>query len=159
MHCRHFWSDHMGDQGVYIRHNLSYSRWLFRGGRWSQSTQSASPGAVFTEAKSGINNPGLNQRRQFCPDFQFVWTKWSRRRKLLSHWLLWRAGLGFQPTVSDFLHCRKLFMNSTNFQQKILVYLISIISSWSFPHCEYRLCPLFDILLNKYFPAGWPSGR
>jgi hypothetical protein len=32
-----------------------------------------------------------------------------------------------------------LFMNSTNFQQKILDYLISIISSQSFPHCEYRL--------------------
>jgi hypothetical protein len=31
--------------------------------------------------------------------------------------------------VSDFLHCRKLFMNSKNFQQKILDYLISIISS------------------------------
>jgi hypothetical protein len=29
------------------------------------------PGAVFTEARSGINDPG----RQFCPDFQFVWTK------------------------------------------------------------------------------------
>ncbi len=33
------------------------------------------PGAVFIEAKSGIIDPGLNQRRQFCPDFQFVWTK------------------------------------------------------------------------------------
>jgi hypothetical protein len=97
------------------------------------------PGAVFTEAKSGINDPGLNQRRQFCPDFQFVWTKWSRWRKLLSHWLLWRTGLWFKPIVSDFLHCRKLFRNSTNFQQKILDYLISIISSRSFPHCEYRL--------------------
>ncbi len=96
-------------------------------------------GAVFTEAKPGINDPELNQRRQFCPDFQFVWTKWSRWRKLLSHWLLWRAGLWFQPIVSEFLHCRKLFMNSTNFQQKILDYLISIISSRSFPHCEYRL--------------------
>jgi hypothetical protein len=32
-----------------------------------------------------------------------------------------------------------LFMNSTNFQQKILDYLISIISSRSFPHCEYCL--------------------
>ncbi len=28
------------------------------------------PGAVFTEAKSGIIDPGLNQRRQFCPDYQ-----------------------------------------------------------------------------------------
>jgi hypothetical protein len=35
--------------------------------------------------------------------------------------------------------CRKLFMNSTNFQQKFLDYLISIISSRSFPQCEYRL--------------------
>jgi hypothetical protein len=34
-----------------------------------------------------------------------------------------------------------LFMNSTNFQQKILDYLISIISPRSFPHCEYRLWP------------------
>ncbi len=89
--------------------------------------------AVFTEAKSGINDPGLNQRRQFCPDFQFVWTKWSRWRKLLSHWLLWRADLWFQPILSDFLHCPKLFMNSTNFQQKILDYLIPIISSLWIP--------------------------
>ncbi len=74
-----------------------------------------------------------------CPDFQFVWTKWSRWRKLLSHWLLWRASLWFQPIVSDFFHCRKLFMNSTNVQQKILDYLITIISSRSFPHCEYSL--------------------
>ncbi len=96
-------------------------------------------GAVFTEAKSGIIDPGLNQRWQFCPDFQFVWTKWSRWRNLLSHWLQRRAGLWFQPIVSDFLRCRKLFMNSTNFQQKILDYFISIISSRSFPHCEYRL--------------------
>jgi hypothetical protein len=29
------------------------------------------PGAVFTEAKSLIIDPGLNQRRQFCPDYQF----------------------------------------------------------------------------------------
>ncbi len=28
------------------------------------------PGAVFTEAKSGINDPELFQRRQFCPDFR-----------------------------------------------------------------------------------------
>ncbi len=40
-----------------------------------------SSGAAFTEAKSGINDPRLNQRRQFCPYFQFVWTKWSRWRK------------------------------------------------------------------------------
>jgi hypothetical protein len=30
-------------------------------------------------------------------------------------------------------------MNSTNFHKKILDYLISFISSRSFPHCEYRL--------------------
>ncbi len=112
-------------------------RWLLRESA-NLCCLTTAPGAVFTEAKSGIIDPGLNQRRQFCPDFQFVWTKWSRWRKLLSHWLLWRVGLWFQPIVSDFLHCRKLYMNSTNFRQKILDYLISIISSRSFPHCEYR---------------------
>jgi hypothetical protein len=77
-------------------------------------------GAVFTEAKFGITDPGLFQRPQFCPDLRFVGIKWSGRRNLFSHWLLWRAGLWFQPIVSDILYCRKkLFMNSTNFQQKI----------------------------------------
>jgi hypothetical protein len=32
-------------------------------------------GAVFTEAESGITDPGLFQRRQFSPDFRFVWIK------------------------------------------------------------------------------------
>jgi hypothetical protein len=42
----------------------------------------------------------------------------------------------------------QLFMNSTNFQQKILDYLISTISSPSFPHCEYRLRErLFSVFL------------
>jgi hypothetical protein len=39
-------------------------------------------------------------------------------------------------------------MNSTNFQQKILDYFISIISSQSFPHCEYRLWDQM-ITMNK----------
>ncbi len=91
------------------------------------------PGVVFTEAKSGINDPGLFQRRQFRTEFRFVWIKWSRRRNLLSHWLLWRAGLWFQPIVSDFLYCRKLFMNSTNFQQKTWI-------TWSWPfHLDHFL--------------------
>jgi hypothetical protein len=94
------------------------------------------PGAVFTEAKSGIYDPRLFQRRHFCPDFRFVWIKCSRWRNLISHWLLCWAGLWFQPIVSDFLYCRKLFKNSTNFQQKFPEYLISTNSSRSFPHCE-----------------------
>jgi hypothetical protein len=32
-----------------------------------------------------------------------------------------RAGLGVQPIVPVFLHCRKLLMNTTNFRQKIRV--------------------------------------
>ncbi len=112
-------------------------------------------GAVFTEAKSGINDPGLNQRWQFCPDFQFVWTKWSRWRKLLSHWLLWRAGLWFQPIVSDFLHCWRLFMNSTNFQQKLLDYLISIIFSLWIPPLENMLTTTFqNIYEHRMLNAG-----
>jgi hypothetical protein len=52
---------------------------------------------------------------------------------------LWGSDLKVHPIVSDFLHCRTVFMNSTNFRQQILDYFISTISSRSFPLCEYRL--------------------
>jgi hypothetical protein len=79
----------------------------------------------------------------FFKDHSFVpiscWSG-SNWRNLPSHWLLCSAGIRVQPTVSDFLHHRKVIMNSTNFRQKILDYFISTISSRSYPHCEYRLC-------------------
>jgi hypothetical protein len=97
------------------------------------------PEAVFKKGMSGITDPGLLQRRQFRPDFLFVWIKLFIWRNLLSHWLLWRAGLWIQPIVSDFPSCCKLFMKSTNFRQKILDYFISTISSRLLPHREYHL--------------------
>jgi hypothetical protein len=59
-------------------------------------------------------------------------------QNLLSQWLLSRT-----DNRVGFIRCRKLLMNSTNFCQKILDYFISTISSWSFHHCEYRLCSVF----------------
>jgi hypothetical protein len=58
--------------------------------------------------------------------------------------------------VSDFLYCPKLFMNSTNFQQKILDYFILTISSRSFPHCEYRLWIVIDIDIHTVY---WAEGH
>ncbi len=51
------------------------------------------------------------------------------------------AGLWIQPIMSDYSSCCQLFMNSTNFRQKILDSFISIISSRLFIHCEHHLRP------------------
>jgi hypothetical protein len=94
-------------------------------------------------------SPLANGKRKFA--FLGLQTLNGTRRLLFSN----RAHLCIGTKVSTYIYkkqfnkreiphqtffiCQILFMNSTNFQQKILDYLMSIISSRSFPHCEYRL--------------------
>jgi hypothetical protein len=50
-----------------------------------------------------------------------------------------KTPIGLATPISDFLHSRGLFMNKEKIQQEILDFLISTMSSRSFPDCEYRL--------------------
>jgi hypothetical protein len=50
-----------------------------------------------------------------------------------------RLSIPANTVESDFLYCRKLFMNYTNFKQKIVDYLILTTSSRSYPQYQYRL--------------------
>jgi hypothetical protein len=66
----------------------------------------------------------------FCPNFLLVWMN-----KSTLSLALWGADLKVHQIVSDFLHCRKVFMSSINVRLK---------KSWitlsrPFPLCEYRL--------------------
>jgi hypothetical protein len=63
--------------------------------------------------------------------------------------------------VLEFLHCRKVFMNSTNFLRNP-DYISSTISSRLIPLCECRLVPaakttIFRIVALKLLPVALSS--